>query len=417
MTHINPKAKEWATVCLDPYHDYAVGLEGLPDSQTGRSYVRVHNQAVNLAANADSDNISVHFTGFHTSHENMTWTTSYNYNNGQSNFSAVNVLRSGSAHEPNYVNWLASNATMIAHLPTALDGGVPSRLIGIGLEIHDVTAALYRKGTITSAHLQGTIEHQDVTRYYTDENADLHFVAERQDVTQTDPASLSHLSSYPGVLTLPASKGLYIVGRLNSPRKPVRYEGFSPIPSPHAWGLTSTDGTNNIKLNRALKADDYTVINNIEGATHSGFDGFKIQLSGIPAEGQYRLTLRTIVEYFPDSSDLTALGISTPSPPYCPDVFQYYHDVVTRLPTAVPVGSNAGGDYWRAVVALAKKYAPSLLQIAPLALTAAGQPELAAIASAVGRVIGNQLRVKPVQQKLPAKPRQPRRRSSPRKRS
>jgi hypothetical protein len=62
---LGQSARDWVSLALDPYHDVSVAMEGLPDSEIGRSYVRCHNQAVTLAASADGDNFSVIFTGMH----------------------------------------------------------------------------------------------------------------------------------------------------------------------------------------------------------------------------------------------------------------------------------------------------------------------------------------------------------------
>jgi len=392
MSRIYPKAKEWATVCLDPYHDYSVSLEGCPDKQTGRSYVRVHNQAVSVSPTADGDNLSIHFTGLHSA-DSWTPANSVVYQDAlNQKISCVNIMRSASAAEPNYAGLFTGSTDLVAKFSTALDAQVPSRLIAIGLEVHDMTAALYKKGTITATHLQGAIQHIDVLRTI-DEPVGTSLLIERQDCVQAVPGTLSKLQSYPAVLTLPASKGAYIVGRMYGPRKPVLTSGTNTNVNAHAWAIPEMALSQVTYMRGATNTD--SELNYESGATHSGFDGFYLRLTGLPIEGQYRITLRTVIEYFPDPFDSTSLGIATMSPPYCPDIFQSYHQVVTSLPTCVPVGSNASGDYWRAIISVAKRVAPVFIShIAPIALTALGQPELAAIAAAVGKTLDHQLKAK-----------------------
>lgn len=378
-----PKAaQDWLTVAIDPYHDTAVNLEGMPDSTLSRSYVRVHNQTWDVACTADSDNISVNFFGFHGAPTSMNQVTSNRNIAGTSfNLSPMTIIRSPTGVDPSVYNTAVGTATVVGGGGTTLDGTKPSRLIAMAIEIHDVTPQLYKKGTISAAHLSGTVDHVETVRYI---GTDVSI--ERCDEEAMRPSSLSQLQAYPTMLTGEASKGCYMIARLQHPRKPARFEGTANYG--HSWSLVEigSAGTQTRFYKGGATWDDYLS----RGVVHSGFQPMYIRLSGLPDVGQYRITMRCIVEYFPEPSDLVDLSISTLSPAYCSKAFELYHEVVSRMPTYVPVGNNASGDFWRMALRVLKFVAPPIVSAVPLALTAAGQPELGAIA----RVVGNALNAK-----------------------
>jgi hypothetical protein len=368
---LGQSARDWVSLALDPYHDVSVAMEGLPDSEIGRSYVRCHNQAVTLAASADGDNFSVIFTGMHGNASSMgrcvlgtridstpAW-----------DLAPVIVLRTGMGVDPSLTNISNGTATTIARFGTTLTGSVPSRLIALAVEIHDVSASLYKKGTLTGAHCAGAHEHADVARNYGPALADMsQWFIEHCDTQPLLPASLTRLQSYPGVVTVPLARGAYAVARMSMPARPARFEGTSYW---HRGFQVREYGSNYM-----AGAADVPTLGSTWGPAPSGFLPFVLMGSGLPSVGEYRITLRTYVEYFPEPDDLTNLAISTPSPPYCPEALRLYHDALATLPGFVPVNSNAAGDWWRKVVAVVRA---SLPHVAPLALTAMGQPGMAAL--------------------------------------
>lgn len=384
MQKIPLAASRWVTTCLDPYHDYAVEVEGLPDLETGRSYTRVHNQAVTVSPTADGDNLAIIFTGFHSCDEETQATASLDINGTSVQVKSFLILRAASGVEANIQGWTdgSGDTSKKAAFGTALDRLVPSRLVGLAVEVHDVTAQLYKKGTLSCVHCTGMSYERSVARTSTAEG--LAFMSD-VNCTACLPGSLSVMQYFPGVYNGALSKGVYVVGRLREPQPPVRFRGSVLDHGTGQFMIRESDGTD---IWSAIPgAATISGLGAETGMFESGFQPFVIRLSGVPAEGEYRITFRTIVEYFPESTDATALGIATPSPPVCPEAMVAYHNAVIHLATAMPVGANAAGDYWRAVMQALRRYAPAALQAGAAAATVLGRPDVAAIANAVAAAI------------------------------
>jgi hypothetical protein len=384
------EARCWLTCALDPYHDTAVRLEGLPDHSIGNSYVRVHNTALDITSTAEGDQIAVLFTGLHGCQANTKVTDCYSCTDVTGlTVRPIVVIRSNAGVEPNLTNYVAGIANRIGAVGCAEDGGVPSRLIGLAVEIHDTTSKLYQKGTITATHIMGNSTHFDVLRSCSPAGTETNqtwrpdYLVERQDVPPMLPGTLALLAQYPQVYTNQLAKGLYIVARLAKPKGPTRFlanidtngSGLQDTnrimhSSPHAFGIR--EGANGTMLHLQRTSDPVTVgaweyqpsyLNNEPGMVYSGFQPFIIRMSGLPAQGEYRMTVRSLIEYFPESSTVSELGIATPSPPVSTAALELYQRVMLRAPSAVPVGSNASGDYWRVIRSLIARYAPPLLSI------------------------------------------------------
>lgn len=390
---VSQHAKNWLTAALDPYHDVAVRLEGLPDSTVGRSFVRVHNAAETLSATADGDSIAVIFTGMHSAYSNTVVTYDRDILSPSTlDVRSVMCLRAPSGVEPSLTNAVAGTATVLQRDATATEPHMPSRLIGLAVEIHDVTAPLNKKGTITAVHCTGGWQHVDDVRF-SSAVGDMHYFVERQDSTPAIPARHSDMAQYPGVYTGYSAKGIYLVARMSKAKHPVRLNGRPEQNIPHAFSINEVSGASPFPMTRLRRAA--ASISDLEGnMVSSGFQPFVIRLTGLPATGEYRYTMRAIVEYFPESDDLTSLGIATPSPPMCQEALEVYHQCMAEMPTAVPISMNAAGDYWRMVRSALQKYGPAALDAGAIFLGAAGQAPLAAVASGAAKA----LRAIPAQQ-------------------
>jgi hypothetical protein len=197
------------------------------------------------------------------------------------------------------------------------------------------------------------------------------------------------MAQFPQVYTSQLSKGLYMVARLSKPKGPARFignndangtdlaEGYRRFRScPHAFGVRESVNSTIMHLQRCAPdttipspeggdpyVDQPSFLNNEPGMVYSGFQPFVIRLSGLPEQGEYRLTVRTLVEYFPEVNSLSEVGIATPSPPVSTAALELYQRVMLSAPIAVPVGSNASGDYWRVIRSLIARYGPPLLSM------------------------------------------------------
>lgn len=398
---IPSSAKNWLTAALDPYHDTALELDGMPDQTTGRSYVRLHNSAYTISPTADGDNIAILFSGLHGPDQDIRVCRNAAIDHANSSIRSAVVLRAPAGVEPSMGNVYAGSAFHLYRVGTAFDADIPSRLIGYAIEVHDVSAPLYKRGTCTVVHATGGFQHIDDVRNMTDGTTDR--MGERQDSTPALPTTLGMMQSFPNVYTGSVAKGCYVIARMSKAKHPVRFTGSLGHEFPHAFSWNHASSTVPSSITRDIRgADSFADLRTRLGMVSSGFQPFAIRLSGLPAEGEYRVTFRALVEYFPEADNPSALGISTPSPPMCQEVMEIYQRTISVMPSAVPVGNNASGDYWRQIRGYLIKIAPTVLSGASIALNAVGQPG-AALAAKIAADVTRQLSQKSVPKKVPAK--------------
>lgn len=389
INKLSKDSRDWLTLALDPYHDFQTSLAGCPDSTTGRSFVRVHNQMATIAATASDDNIRIIFSGVHGFSAKM-FSGLVADGGAPLAFNPFMVVRSPAAVDPTCTNVLAGTATKLAGFATTLSKEIPSRLIGLGVEVRDVTAPLYQRGTCAVTQATGSHGTVDVYRTF---NGGPSLACETMASLPMLPSSLSNLQTAPGMVIQPAKEGCYTVGRMIAPQPPSKFDHSTGTHIPHLFTYSEAPSTIFFPVADAWSAPPVMYdMRAMNGCVNSGFEPFVINLSGISDQSVFNVTIRTIVEYFPEFDQLTQLAIAGVSPAYDPRVFQIYQNIITSLPIAVPVRMNAKGDFWRMVKKVALGVAPGALELIPVALTLAGQPGAAAVASVATSALGAALK-------------------------
>lgn len=402
MTHISVDGQNWLTAVLDPYHDYQIPLEGIPDALPLKSYVRVHNQIATVSATADDDQIAVLFNGLHGPESLMAEVPYYPLASAANikSIHPVSVIRSTSGTVPTYHDYMQGLATKVAGFRTALTIDVASRLVAVAIEVRDVTQDLYKKGTSVSASMNGRAS----TEQWVDDGALLSHVFA---VTAALPSNTSELQATPGSVTMESREGAYLIPRFREPGTPAKFMtntiAQGDIIVPHLSILQH----GNYRFSTCPgNVPDKLTWNECGGGVDSGFQPCAIWFSGLSENSVLTVTVRTIVEYFPDVQKLSDLSIATSSPRYEPAVFTAYHSAITRLPCAVPVRMNAKGDWWRMVKKVMLTVAPHALKLGPLigaGLAAAGQPGAGAAVTLTTNALGKLLKARTPQKQVKRK--------------
>lgn len=362
------EAKDWLKACLDPYHDFSLGSAGLPDERVTPSVVKMHNQSYTLtaptSAGAGTWDASVLYTGFNSrisgfaagGMETLPDTRALNvdYDSavislGQP-FGALNIWAG------------ASGTSMTTGAPTTVGdtnfalGSVSAtsdrcRLLAVAFEIHNTTAEIYKQGSLTVAQLTEPPSDTSTIVYH-----DVGVLGLKDQWYQADRCApmantLPPLLAVPGSQTWPLEKGVYAIPRMaviprdtgtfgteNNGRIPIMVGSDGKVATPGPLGWYFWDPPANTE--QAPTFLPYRP---------SGFTPIQVFVSGASNQTSLTITLRTIVEYFPLlGSEL--LPLATPSPAYDPRVFEIYGRIVAEAPYAVPVGQNAGGDYFRKIL-------------------------------------------------------------------
>jgi len=385
LNKLSPDAQDWLTLALDPYHDYTRAIEGCPDELTQRSFVRCHNQALTVGCTAENDSIGITYFGAHGAAQNLHLGSPITPANAFGVY-PLQVDRCATGDFPTIMGRTTGDTTTLGGFDTTLDPKIPSRIIALGLEVHDITQELYKKGSLTAATMFSTAQKAYSVMSLNGDTTGVSDVGVPFTLLPMVPSSLEALQSAPGSVNWPAHKGIYIVAKMHHPQHPARFKtiGNFNLPRPNII----SEGTNGANSDFYTTPTVYILPRHyaaVGGWEESGFESFKIVLSSLSINSAFRITFRTIVEYFPDPDDLTSLSLATLSPAYEPRAFQLYQQVAHRLAVAVPVSSNAAGDWWKAVWKVVQQVAPAVFDTAPLFLTAAGFPEAALAATAAKR--------------------------------
>lgn len=391
MNRLSPNGQDWLTVALDPFHDFQRPVEGLPDQTTQHSFVRCHVQQQTVSAAGEGDKIRVLFTGFHSPFQMSVVAKSSAETGSQAypfDLWPIQITKSTSALNPDLTS------TDMGGFPTTPTQDIPSRLIAIGIEVTDVTQRLYQQGTIGCARVSGASDC--VTQYIMLEDPDASQALRPMTPTAIRkpcvPSTRTRCGLIPTYVEWAAYKGLYAVPHLSKPQMPTNFlVGSFDAPADvdiHPIEFRETDAEAHqhkyVTFPIPPTLPEIAQYKITRGGVDSGFDPLAIFIEGIDQNAQFRVSVKTYVEYFPECSNATALASSSPSPAYDPTALALYHEVSTRMPAGVPVSLNEKGDWWRMVSATLRnvgKIADRLLPtVANVTGAVLGQPELGAMA-------------------------------------
>jgi len=405
MSTVSKDGQDWLVLALDPFHDQQRPIEGLPDEYSAPTFVRCHVQQATYSATAEGDKFRIVFGGCHASGAIAVSTfNDIKYGNVASQtINAVQVYRSTSANEPTLAGVIAGTATSLGGFATSLPADIPLRLIAIGIEVTDVTQKLYQQGVIGVARVSGAHDEVIVPQQVPLTDNMGGFTTYKR--TPCVPATRTMAGLIPGWVEWSAPKGAYVVPRFNKAQPPATWligTGESAV-NPHAWEYRECAAADTIARygTRANVATWEPSEASYRGAVPSGFDPAVIFIEGVDINAQFRVTVRTYVEYFPEVNNGTAMASATPSPAYDPLAFRSYHEAAVRLPAGVPVAMNAKGDWWRMVKSTFGAIGRAGLAVAPSVLTMAGQPELALALKAAQAIMRNPA-VSPPRPEVPA---------------
>lgn len=416
--NLKQDSRDWLISAIDPFHDFEHPIEGAPDQVVSKSYTRKYVQTLTVAAAADDDSIVCSFTGFHgaTLNRFASWGVDYACDAATTvsalSLAPINILKRNGSTWPSLTSYTAGTSTNLGVFYTCQVDDVPSRLVSLGIEVNDVTPALYRRGTVHVNHCTGEAEKMNVGREdataVTPLWSDISFVRK-----PCLPISATQVVQTPGAYVAPAAKGVYVQARLNEIQSPKR--GTQKYPNAGVAGAhqflpliaeaNATSGECAEKWYVCISDSGLNATRDeLEAASgwrDSGFMPFVIGFSGLAAQTVLQFSCVTTVEYFPQVTHPFECGLATYSPTYDPEAFRVYHEIMRQLPAAVPISMNAAGDYWRMVVTAARRIGMTAARAAPYAGmamsaigNATGNPALALTGEAI-QAIGRRLQKQP----------------------
>jgi len=346
---------------VDPYHDTPiVGLEGHPDGETSPSVVRTINGSYTIKATEDGGSILIWTMPIingcalrRVNRRNAIVDTVLPIGTGNTGYVAPGNIHTYSAAASSASNGLslAGQAEAWAwQVPDAYFADGPVRMIGMGVEVHDVTADLYKQGTCTVFEFPQAIGEREsvVVAAQTVDGTDYLQTSQQVCPMNKFPDDLAEMALYPTFRQWEARHGAYAVvpftGQDNYPleceyRSPWIYGSESDNDKPNSANITSK--FLGAFLTTSPDGDHFVFYGNNFTPVHSK----GIYLSGLNANSTFNVTFRMYLETFPTAAS-NLVTLAKPSAKLDTGALALISAAMKRMPVAVPVGDNLSGDWF-----------------------------------------------------------------------
>lgn len=360
---ITPEGADWLTLRLDPYHDFNKPVSGYPDADCYDTIVSAHNYEYNVTKPAGA-------AGDWDAHVFTLPSTYFSADNGTvagGTFTAaasmpmglVNIAKddAGNPLFPTADPVVSANfsTTSVATFPEVENGF--SRIIGMGIEIIDTTAELYKQGALTAYRMPAQNPETQLLGYINlagtlNANPNVR-------VIDSPPSVVSEAVKYRGTVQWHAKEGAYMSVGQNGIENPFTAKNNSGILIVNGGEIANSQAVCSavgslMTLNAppAISACACNISKNVN-VTQSG-----IFLTGLANAATFKIRVRVYVERAPLKGDTSLIPLASPSAPYDPNTLELYSKLVTELPLCVPVSFNAKGDWWKWILRVMSKVLP-----------------------------------------------------------
>lgn len=424
---LTPGGLAFLQVSLDPFHDSPIiGCVGYPDDETSPSVVRCVKRSVNITRPVGfigtEWSFQVNAFPFHNEIQMNLRSRKNNVIDGAETGSVthggveVTCLDTGS---PDVTSGSYFNLSVAPNYRCSLGKNYSkglARVIGIGYEVSDNTAEIYKQGH--SYHSRVSSQKLESTTYsYMNENLPswgaLHATCTHYRNIMPDPQTMM---IQPGTVDWPAREGTYVVCSFADKNFPTYVDYVMPIYTESALNpaVDDEEETGNILAgpNNTAPLHVPTVYwNGVASKTPpqlpavrlSNIDASSSMFTGLNNVASMTLTVHYFVESFPSVAEPDILVLATASAPSDHLALELYSAAVQHLPVAVRVGMNPSGEWWGDVIEKATAAIAPAIGILP-----GFGPMAEAGVKGLGGMLANYMRTP---DEKPARKRQPQKRA------
>lgn len=402
---VTPDGRDWIKLALDPFHDQNHTVAGYPDSDASQTLVGCYQYQLEIARPAGTAaNWDAHIFTLPqaTALNDYVYTMAGNWKKmtelATSNIypqSLLNISTGPAGANLSQVAGVAVAGVETQVLPEIGNYDIASgvtRIIGLGFEITNTTAEMYKQGSLTAYRMPqlGTL-----TCIPTASTSGSYAAAASNTMYKLPPSTVAQANLLKGTRTWDAAAGAYVTCLQNSIHNPLTQLGSNQI----IYAATSQP-----------QVADFNVIaqSGVAGAAGSSATGYGptkqvpydtsgVFLTGLSNSTTLTVKLRVYVERAPTWFDPSLAVQATPSAGYDIHALELYSQACNVLPPAVKVGENAKGDWWRAVLSVLRAAAvPIGLAVSPYfpaaaAIGASVSSVAEAIDTSVGKSVSNQV--------------------------
>lgn len=324
------------------------------------SIVKLHNQSYTLTAPvvaaADWD-ATVAFTGCNSEIGKLPGLVTQGAGNDDVCAYVSNAFSAGAPFGSFIIKAGVAGADMTFGSPTVVDAtnlaygacqvdpnSDRCRIIAVAFEVTNTTADIYKQGSLTVGQLPSAVNDYGLVAYLDGKAADPVPLFERQSWNSAKfAANRDALVAIPGSCSWAAKDGVYAIPRMITHTMPV------DAPSYNKRAAVVQSSASDTLYHISTPSSFTTSLPYVAGVAASGFSALQVFFTGLSHETSLVITMRTLVEYFP-SFNSPLLMLTTPSPPFCPKVFEIYSKTCQIAPYAVPVKQNGAGAYFRGLM-------------------------------------------------------------------
>lgn len=376
---LTPEGKQWLIAALDPFHDNPLDTTGYPDGSTSPCVTRVQKYTTglsappNLAANTNWDCmildtphpqlIKLYNSFLGATAAGNTLNNIYNANGNGTSFGGLWCVTApaGTTFDYGTIQALLAAGTA-AIFPLVVDPSLTSgdfRIIAKGFEVYNVSAELYKGGTVTV--FESPLDSYTTAQTYSLTNSGATISTQVSAVINPAwPSSSTSAFSLVNSKQWEAKDGCYVVGRINQTELPIE-NGFNfTVP------FYQTDGSVNgpitgTSLVPAADVDGGAGINTVVWENFNFTGAF---FTGLSYQSALTANYLVIIENHPSSKDTI---YSLAKPPPCRDdiALSMYSCILREMPVGVPVNENGLGDWFADAVSTVSDYISPVLSAIP----------------------------------------------------
>lgn len=385
---ITPDGKEWLTLALDPFHDYTHQVAGYPDADGSQTVVSCYQYQATVDAGAWNTTWGCHIYSSNLASTNQMsvltesadWASTTEAAPAVSTQMAPLVIACSATGQYAPQIPLAAGQPTIITLPangnTDISAG-NSRVIGMGWEVTNTTADIYKQGAVTvyrapqyESLFQNTTQNSGATQKST--------MCGRK--FRQPPSTVEQANLLKGTRTWAARDGVYATAVMNSIQNPIK--GYATDAVLYGNSTTPDAATDTVwqSTYQTVGASAAVSTTTPVPTKTMPFDITGAFFTGLSKETTLTVKLRVYVERAPTFLEPALSVLASPSAGYDVHALSLYSQAISMLPVAVKVGENEAGDWWRAICRVLKYTAGPLGMIANTFLPGAGL-----VASGIGR--------------------------------
>lgn len=348
---------------VDPFHDKPLANHrGWPDGETSRSVVRHWKQSTTIKSQGDGASVLVYTwpilnaSDLHFCARRNAVVDTITPNVSTDVTIAPVLIKSYTAAEAAAPSlpFASATADSLHFVPDEYFEDGPCRLVGMGVEVRDVTAEIYKQGTCTVFEVPQTTADKELVTVRAQTIAGVNYIQTPVEVTrmQRYPSNLDTMMMYPSTQQWDAKEGAYIVIPFSSHENSCQLAQYR-TPFVNATPSSPMDGTGLNTTARYIgpyaggspSGDNFVFLANQYAPVHSR----GIYLTGLNANSAFTITTSFWLESFPVQTS-PILSLAKECCEFDPRALAMISSIMRQMPVGCMVKENPLGEwFWEAV--------------------------------------------------------------------